>query len=148
MANMLDKLRELVGPQESVDDSEQRRRLAMAVLLVEVARADFADDDREQQVVLHHLQDNCGLSKTEAGELLREAEQRATSDISLHRHIEALNRLQPEEKRGIMQALWRVAYADGELHAYEEALLRRLADLLHVGQEDFIRTKHAVAGQS
>ena len=40
--------------------------------------------------------------------------------------------------------LWRVAYADGCLDPYEEALVRKIADLIYVPHRDFIRTKHRV----
>jgi len=36
----------------------------------------------------------------------------------------------------------KMAYADHELDKYEEHLLRRLAELLHVPHKDFIQTKH------
>jgi uncharacterized tellurite resistance protein B-like protein len=35
-----------------------------------------------------------------------------------------------------------VALADREIHHHEEALVRRLADLLHVPHREFIRAKH------
>ena len=43
--------------------------------------------------------------------------------------------------------MWGIAFADGELHHYEEAVIRRLADLLYVPHRDFILTKHEVSGQ-
>ena len=37
-----------------------------------------------------------------------------------------------EERIGVIEMLWEVAYADGELHDYEASLLRRVAGLLYV----------------
>ena len=48
------------------------------------------------------------------------------------------------EKVDLFSCLWQVAYADGRIDKYEEHLLRRIADLLHISHRDFIRTKLAV----
>ena len=40
--------------------------------------------------------------------------------------------------------LWEVAYADGRIDKYEEHLLRRLVDLLHIPMADYIRAREAV----
>ena len=47
-------------------------------------------------------------------------------------------------RRELLRMLWRVAYADGRLDKYEEALLRKLGDLLFLSHDDFIREKLAV----
>ena len=47
-----------------------------------------------------------------------------------------------EEKNHIVELLWEVAYADGELDKYEEHLVRKLADLIYVPHRSFIRAKH------
>jgi uncharacterized tellurite resistance protein B-like protein len=41
-----------------------------------------------------------------------------------------------EERIDLMEMLWEVVYADGELHHYEANLMRRLAGLLHVSDRD------------
>jgi uncharacterized tellurite resistance protein B-like protein len=40
-----------------------------------------------------------------------------------------------------------VAYADGDLDKYEEHLIRRVAELIYVPHEEYIRAKLAVAGR-
>ena len=39
---------------------------------------------------------------------------------------------------------WKIAYADHELHRYEEHVIRRLSDLIHVPHHEFIAAKHRV----
>ena len=41
-----------------------------------------------------------------------------------------------EERIELMEMLWEVVYADGELHHYEANLMRRLAGLLQVSDRD------------
>ena len=44
----------------------------------------------------------------------------------------------------LVERLWRVALMDGAIDAYEDQLIRRLADLLYVGHTEFILAKHRV----
>ena len=46
------------------------------------------------------------------------------------------------QKITLIQLLWEVAFSDGELDIYEEHLVRKIADLLHISHMDFIKTKH------
>ena len=41
-----------------------------------------------------------------------------------------------DERIVMMQMLWEVAYADGELHDYEASLLRQVAGLLYVTDKE------------
>jgi uncharacterized tellurite resistance protein B-like protein len=49
-----------------------------------------------------------------------------------------------EERVQLVENLWEVAFADQHLDRYEDHLIRKIADLLHVRHSDFIRTKLAV----
>ena len=40
-----------------------------------------------------------------------------------------------------MTTLWRVAYADGKLDKYEENIIRRIADLIHIRHSEYIKCK-------
>ena len=40
--------------------------------------------------------------------------------------------------------LWRVAVADGEISKYEDYLIRKIADLIHLPHSEFIRAKLTV----
>ena len=145
MPNLLERMRQLVAD-DTGEQRADRQPLAIAVLLVEVLRADHVQGDAERDAVLKLLRECSGLGAGEASALLAEAERTANEDVSLHRHVETLNQtLDHEARRRILLALWQVAYADGELHPWEEHLLRRLADLLHLSHSDFIQTKLQVA---
>jgi uncharacterized tellurite resistance protein B-like protein len=41
----------------------------------------------------------------------------------------------------MIEHMWRVAYADSTLSAWEQHLVRKVADLLHVSQGDYIAAK-------
>ena len=55
-------------------------------------------------------------------------------------------RLDHESKCRILTAMWRVAYADGNVDKYEEHLIRRVHELLHLDHSDFIAAKQAARG--
>ncbi len=117
-------------------------RLAVATLLVEIARADFEVDTSERTAIRRMLGAAYGLDPGLAEELLVRAERTVEEAVSLHEFTSRLNEeLSPEEKTEIVEMLWRVAFADGRLDKYEEHLVRKAADLLYVPHRRFIRAK-------
>jgi uncharacterized tellurite resistance protein B-like protein len=44
----------------------------------------------------------------------------------------------------LVECLWRVAYADGDIDEYEDQLVRKLSELLHVAHSDFVLARHRV----
>ena len=110
--------------------------------MVEVARADFDQDDREMAVVEQELAGKFGLSADEIAAITQQAQQTADREVSLHRFVETLNdELGYDDKIAVLEMLWRVAYADGVLEKHEEHLMRRYADLLYIPHRDWIQAK-------
>ena len=129
-------------------DPAPARRLAVATLLVEIARADFEVDASERTAIRRMLAGAYGLDPDSAGALLAQAERAAEEAVSLYEFTRRLNdELSPAEKVEIVEMLWRVAYADGRLDKYEEHLVRKAADLLYVPHRRFIRAKLKIEGE-
>lgn len=129
-------------PDEPPARAERRAQLAAAVLLVEVARSDNDYSEAERQTVLASVQNRFGLSPAEAQEMLvlAEAESREAHDIfQFTSKIDAS--FSPEQKVRLIEELWRAAYADSVLNEYEEHLIRRIADMLHLSHSQFIAAK-------
>lgn len=132
----------------SEDSTEQERttdetkRLAAAALLIEVARADFQQDASEEASMAALLASTLKLSEAQVGELLSEAGEAVDQATSLYEFTRAVNDYYDrEDKIELMTSLWQVAYADQSLDKYEEHIIRRIADLIYVSHEDFIRCK-------
>lgn len=126
---------------------EQSRNLAVAALLVEVLRADYdvAVDERRQ--VLESVRSMLGLDDKQCAELLTEAEQQVDRAHDLHQFTTAVNgAFAHDEKLRLVEQMWRVAQADAIVHKYEEHIIRRVADLLHVSHREFIAAKLRAAG--
>jgi uncharacterized tellurite resistance protein B-like protein len=146
---MLDRIKALfTADNEVVIDDEAGLHLAAAVLLVEVAKADHSLERFELERLREVLKTQWSLGERDLDDLVAVARTTAEDSVSLHEHVDLINRrFSPTQKLGLMRGLWEVACADDEIHHYEEALIRRLADLLYVSHAEFIRSKHLALNQ-
>ncbi|MEM9255056.1 MAG: TerB family tellurite resistance protein [Pseudomonadota bacterium] len=135
--------------QESPESLEHRLHLAAAALLIETARADFRADDNEQVALEALLVSALNLSHTEVTDLIQAARDRADEATSLYEFTRLINdHYDTEQKYRLIQSMWLVAYADGNLDKYEEALIRQVAELTYVPHADYIRAKMAAQNAS
>jgi len=133
------------APVSNDSDGEQRAaalRLATAVLMVDVARADHVFEESEFERVLQLVESHFQLEPQDAAELVNLAGEKAEELISdydftsvLHKHLDEA------EKARIVGMLWQIAYADGELDKYEDSLVLKISDLLHVSRARVMRLK-------
>lgn len=127
----------------SAADRDEALRLATAVLMVDVARSDHIFDANEFDEVLQLIKTHFQLSPEQAAELINAADEEAEDLVSLHEFTQLLHQnLDEQEKSRIVGLLWQVAYADGQLHRYEDSLVLRISDLLHVSRGRVMRLKH------
>jgi uncharacterized tellurite resistance protein B-like protein len=127
-------------------EREEMLRLATAVLMVDVARADHVFDETELDSVLKLMQENFDLAPRRAAELVEEAEAVAEDLVSVQHFTRRLHEnLDEEEKARIVELLWQVAYADGRLDRYENSLVLKISDLLYVNRARVMRLKHDAA---
>lgn len=116
--------------------------VAIAALLVELTRSDFAESPAEIDAIRHILGRRFAINEVAADELIARATQRADRAVSLHEFTHRLNTDLPEaDKLSIVEMLWEVSHADGRIDKHEEHLIRRIAGLLHVSDRDRIRLK-------
>jgi uncharacterized tellurite resistance protein B-like protein len=128
--------------------AQRRAQIAAAVLLVEVARSDHDYSDAERQTVLASVQGKFGLSAAEAQEMLALAESESLQAHDIFQFTSQIDAsFSPEQKVRLIEELWRAAYADSTLHEYEEHLIRRVADMLHLSHSQFITAKLRVIGK-
>ncbi len=121
-------------------------RLATAVLMIDVARADHVFDETEFERVLQLVKSRFGLSPGDAEALVREAGEHADDLVSAYDFTKILHEhLDHDEKARVVELLWLVAYADGRLDKYEDSLVLKISDLLHVSRGRVMRLKHDAA---
>jgi len=135
--------------QAATDDEGADRgvRRAAAALMVEMCRADSEVTEAERAHVAGALETEFGLSHDEALALLDSADEDADAATSLYEFTRILNeRFSHEQKVRLVDQLWSVAYADGNLEKHEAHLVRKVADLLHLRHREYIGGKLRAGG--
>jgi len=113
----------------------ERRQLqiAVAVLLCEARRADFVEGDNEYAAAELALVEIFGLERREGAALLEEGRARAQQLTSFYAPVTVIKReFSLAHRIRLVEHLWRVAFADGQLHFYEDHYVRKIGRLLHV----------------
>lgn len=133
---------------EMQNDDTQSRALAAVALMVEIIAVDDEQHDEEKRMLRVLLQRQFDVRADEAETLIAQAEHAHQSSTDFYRFTSEINRqFSAEEKIELIESLWQLAWADEELHALEQHVIRRLANLLHVSHKDFIAAKLRVIGK-
>jgi len=127
---------------------EQGLRLATALLLIEVARADYAHDPAEHAMIFSSLKQFFAIDDDVAQLLLEEARREADHAVELQQFTRRLHeQLSAAEKLRVVEMLWQVALADQRLDKHEDYTVRKIADLLYVPHRDLIRIRNRLRGE-
>ena len=105
--------------------------------MLEVAEADYVDEPEETQAILKALEAEFGLTHRTVTDLLERARKESAGASDMFPTMN--QRLDHEQKCRILTAMWRVAFADGNVDKYEEHLIRRVHELLHLDHSDHRR---------
>ena len=110
---------------------------ALAVLLIETARSDDRVTEREQRIIEQALARRFGLQPFETAHLVQAARQGAGQATDLYHFTRiVVQHFSEEERVGVIEMLWDVAYSDGALSGDEDTLIRRVAGLIYVSDRD------------
>jgi uncharacterized tellurite resistance protein B-like protein len=138
----------ITSPGDDARERDDAIRSATAVLMVDVARADYEFDADEFDSLLRLIQAHFHLPAEQAAALVNEADERVDDLTSLHDFTQLLhNNLDEQEKAHIVGLLWKIAYADGRLDKYEDALVLKISDLLHVSRGKVMQLKHEAGNE-
>ena len=147
---MLDSLRNFLAEQfsletDSENDSEHHELgLATAALAMDIAGADDKMDDAERRHIASAIADYFSLTGPETEKVIQLADTRLQESVSLYDFTRQIkDGLDRQERVEIVRLLWDVAWADNQIHKYEEHFIRKIADLLYVSHSDYIRAKLA-----
>jgi len=133
----------------SDDEIEHQLHLACAALMIEVLYADHSVAQGELDTLRSVLQEEFGLDNAEAVELIQLAEEERADATDYYQFTSLINQFYTQaQKRELITRLWQMAYADQKVHKFEEHLVRRLADLLHVPHSAFIKSKHEASSKT
>ena len=111
--------------------------LAVAALLIEAARMDDQFNEIERTTIERLLAERFDLSPDEVSSLMEAAEKAVAESTQFFPFTQQIvKRISPEDRAQIIEMMWEVAYADGALDPQEDALLRRIAGLIHVPDQE------------
>ena len=129
---VLDFLRRLTAP-GPVALPQAEARLALAALLVRIARADGTYDPQARARIDRIVAGRFGLDAADAAALRAEAEAveaEAPDTVRFTRILKDAVAL--EERIGLIEAMWSVVLADGARDSGEDRLMRLVAPLLGI----------------
>ena len=133
--NLLSRLFADGGPDARLDGHDAE--VAVAALLVRLARADDRYGPAEKRRIDQILARRNGLASAEAAEHRAAAEMieaEAPDTVRFTRIVK--DRIELADRHDIVAAMWEVAYADGRRSPDEESLVRLVAGLLGVSDRD------------
>ncbi len=135
---MFDTLKALLGGSAPPTDREGAGlHMAAAVLMVDAASIDGEFGDHERGIVAGILKRHFSLSDEALATLVSLAVGKRDGASDLNRYtLRIKDEFSEEQRIELVELLWEVVYADGELHAYEANLLRRIAGLLYVSDRE------------
>ena len=151
---MLDGLRqfiaEVISPaahgERSFDDTGFR--LAATALLIHVVSLDGEPSDIEKRKLHSLLESRFGLDPGSADKLIASATLVEGEAVDLYHFTSVIMRSVDEAGRlRIVEMMWELVYADGQVSEFEDNVVWRAADLLGVSSRDRIDLKHRVASE-
>jgi uncharacterized tellurite resistance protein B-like protein len=147
---MIDKIKAFFSKNiiEADDNALSSEQLATAALLIEVMVIDGNLDEQELRAISNTLSQMLELSSEQIDELILLSQEEVADATSLYQFTREINaHYDHDKKMALMTAMWRVALADGHLDKHEEGIIRRVADLLYIRHNEYIRCKLAAKNQ-
>jgi uncharacterized tellurite resistance protein B-like protein len=117
--------------------SEAELHVAAAAMLVEAAMMDGEIDGRERERIAILIERHFGISREEVEQIVTEGVDKQDAAVDIYSFLRVVNgHFDYDERVQLIEMLWDVAYADGELHDHEANLVRRVGGMLGVEDRD------------
>ena len=128
--------------QENKENREQKKHVAAGVLLLEAAHIDNECSKEELEHIVATLKNKFSLSDSCVDDLLDLAHADRSQSVDLWQFTRHINRnFSSDEKREVMEDVWRIILLDGKLDKHEDYYAHKLANLLHLSNEQMIAAK-------
>ena len=144
---MIKRIKDLLSNfsnQEEVIEDEKISSLdkACSALLIEVAYADKVFDESEINSLKESLKETYNIDEEIINELISDAKKTVDESTSLYEYTRVVNdEFDYTDKLELLSRIWKLAFADGNLDKYEDHLIRKISDLIHISHSDFIKIK-------
>lgn len=115
---------------------------ACVALLLETSMADEILDESELMALKNTLQKDFQINEDEIDELIDLAKENVEDSTSLYEFTRDINdNFDSADRIKLIESMWKIAYADGNIDKYEEHIIRKVSNLLYVAHSDFIKAK-------
>jgi len=143
---MLDTLlKKLKGGGEAPALTADEAHVAVAALLVIAAHADHNYEEVERDQIERVLAACYNLDTAAAARLRAEGEAAEAASMDIYKFTSAVKLSVPyEERAAVLEAMWRVVLSDNRREAHEEALMRRVCDLIGLDPRESIDARRRV----
>ncbi len=123
-----------------IDDKTSTK--ACIALLLETSMADEILDESELMALKNTLQKDFQINEDEIDELIDLAKENVEDSTSLYEFTRDINdNFDSAERVKLIESMWKIAYADGNIDKYEEHIIRKVSNLIYVAHSDFIKAK-------
>lgn len=124
----------------TIDDKTSTK--ACVALLLETSMADEILDESELMALKNTLQKDFQINEDEIDELIDLAKENVEDSTSLYEFTRDINdNFDAAERVKLIESMWKIAYADGNIDKYEEHIIRKVSNLIYVAHSDFIKAK-------
>ena len=129
--------------------AEDDYRLAAAALLVHVCTVD-GDISPAERARLHDvLKHRFDLDEAGTARLIDAAIAADNEAVDLYHFTHLINRALDEEgRRRMVEMMWEIVFADGQVDEFEDNIVWRASDLLGISARERIELRHQVAGRT
>tara|TARA_Y100000816_G_C26048736_1_gene549712 strand:- start:307 stop:759 length:453 start_codon:yes stop_codon:yes gene_type:complete len=115
---------------------------ACIALLLETSMADEVLEESELSALKETLIKDFNISEEEITELIEISKQNVDDSTSLYEFTRDINdNFDSNERIKLIESMWKIAYADGNIDKYEEHIIRKVSSLIYVAHSDFIQAK-------
>ena len=124
----------------TLDDKTSTK--ACIALLLETSMADEVLDESELMALKSTLHKDFKINEDEIDELIYLAKENVKDSTSLYEFTRDINdNFDAAERVKLIESMWKIAYADGNIDKYEEHIIRKVSNLIYVAHSDFIKAK-------
>ena len=130
----------------TIDDKTSIK--ACIALLLETSMADEILDESELMALKNTLLKDFLIDEDEIDELINLVKENVEDSTSLYEFTRDINdNFDAVERVKLIESMWKIAYADGNIDKYEEHIIRKVSNLIYVAHSDFIKAKQSAKEQ-
>ena len=124
------------------------QRLAAVALMVHMMAIDGEVSPEEEEKLKRLIENQYALTGVEADKLIDQARAEDARAVDLYGFTRILkSELSEDQRIHLVEQLWGMVYADGDVHEFEENLVWRISELLAVDPKDRIAMKQKVRAE-